>query len=113
MRRREFILSLASAADVLPFSASAQQQGMARIGALSNTSAAEYVSFLAAVREGLSDKGYIEGRNLAVDYRWADNHYDRLPGLAADLVGRRVAVLVAFGGTNATLALHAATKEIP
>ena len=114
MKRRELLTLLGGGAMIAwPVDARGQQRAMPVVGTLGNMSAAEYVPFVGALRDGLGDAGYSEGRNVAIVYRWADNHYDRLSGLAAELVGLRVAVLIPFGGTNATLALHAATKEIP
>jgi putative tryptophan/tyrosine transport system substrate-binding protein len=109
MRKREFIALLGGAA-VLPFAARAQQSAMPVIGFLRSTSAASSAHLVGALRKGLNDAGFIEGQNVAVEYRWGDDQRDRLPGLAADLVRRRVAVIVANGiavqaisGTIATI----------
>jgi putative ABC transport system substrate-binding protein len=82
------------------------------IGFLSSASPAQWTSFVAAFRQGLNDAGYIEGKNLGIEFRWAEGHYDRLPALAADLVRRQVSVLVTSGSTGA-LAAKAATSAIP
>ena len=112
MRRREFIAGLGSAA-AWPVAARAQQPGMPVIGYLGSQSADdEYKYFTAPFLQGLQETGYVEGQNVAVEYRWAENQYDRLPALAADLVRRRVAVLVA-AGTSAAVAAKPATTTIP
>ena len=108
MRRREFIAGLGGAA-AWPLVARGQQQpSMLAIGFLDSRSSDEVVSRLRAFREGLNETGYIEGENLAIVYRWADNHLERLPALAADLVSRGVAVIVT-SGQSGTLAAKAAT----
>jgi len=83
------------------------------IGFLGAPSAAPYARYVAAVHQGLKEVGYIEHQNVAMEYRWADSQYDRLPALAADLVSRRVAVIVPIGGAPATVAAKAATSTIP
>ncbi len=96
MRRREFIAGLGSAA-AWPFAARAQQSGMPVVGFISSRSPGELAGVVEAFRRGLREAGFIEGQNLTVAFRWAEGRYDRLPALAADLVGRGVAVLFAAG----------------
>jgi putative ABC transport system substrate-binding protein len=111
-RRRELVLLLGCAmmtARILR----AQQKAMPVIGLLDSTSPSPNAANVAAFRQGLSDIGYVEGKNLAIEYRWAAGHYDRLPALAADLVGRKVDVIIAMGGTSAALAANNATSTIP
>jgi putative ABC transport system substrate-binding protein len=109
VRRREFILALGGAS-AWPLAARAQQQGMPVIGFLSGTSV--WAPLVAAFRQGLSEAGYDDGRNVAIEYRWADGQYDRLPALAANLVRRQVTVIAAIT-TPAILAAKAATATIP
>jgi putative tryptophan/tyrosine transport system substrate-binding protein len=112
VRRREFITLLSSVAAVWPLTAHAQQSPLPVIGFLSSTSPDALAIRLRAFRQGLKEIGYIEGQNVAVEYRWAESQNDRLPSLAAELVRHQVALIVA-GGTPAAVAVKAATTTIP
>jgi putative ABC transport system substrate-binding protein len=112
MRRREFV-GLVGGITVVPLIARAQQASMPVIGLLGATTAQGYAAQLAAFRKGLNEAGLVEGRDVTIKYRWADDQYDRLPGLAADLVSSRVAVIATIGGNPASLAAKAATSTIP
>ena len=112
VRRREFVAAIGAAA-VWPLAARAQQPATPVIGFLRTTSAAAATQFVTAFRLGLKEEAFIEGQNVAIEYRWAENQSDRLPALVADLIGRNVAVIVATGGGSSVLAAKAATTTIP
>jgi putative tryptophan/tyrosine transport system substrate-binding protein len=113
VKRRAVITLLGGAAAVWPLAARAQQPTMPVIGYLSMRSAKSDLPMLAAFRQGLKETGFVEGKHATIEYRWGDGQYDRLPALAANLVGQRVAVIVTSGGGPAALAAKTATTEIP
>src|SRR5215468_4585608 len=112
MRRRELITLLGGAA-IWPLAARGQQPAMPVIGFLSSRSPGESAGLVAAFRQGLGESGFVEGQNLVIAFRWAEGRYDRLPGLATDLVDLRVAVLFTAGGPPSAIAAKAATATIP
>jgi putative ABC transport system substrate-binding protein len=112
MRRRAFIAGLGGAVVAWPFAVRAQQAAMPAIGLLGSAIASEWAPYVSAFHQGLGDAGYVENRNVAIEARWANGQYDRLPAMAAELVQRQVTVIVAFS-TPAALAAKTATATIP
>jgi putative ABC transport system substrate-binding protein len=113
VRRRDFIALTGGAAVAWPFGVRAQTPSMPVIGLLGSESPEEFAPYVAGFRRGLNETGYVEGKNVAIEFRWAEGHYDRVPALAADLVRRQVAVIFATGAGGGILAAKAATSTIP
>ena len=113
MRRRDFIQVTVGSAVPWPLSAHAQQRALPVIGLLSSRSPAVDAPLIALFRQGLNKTGFVEGQNVAIEYRWAEGQYDRLAGLAADLARQQVAVIITLGGDAPALAAKAGTATIP
>ena len=113
MKRRDFIALIGSTAVAWPLTAGGRQPTTPAVGYLSSGTSAGFAHFVDAFRKGLSETGYVEGRDVTFQFRWAEGHDDRLPALAADLVGRQVAVIAATGGLHPAVVAKAATSTIP
>ena len=113
MRNRRDFITLVGGAAAWPLAARAQQPAMPVIGFLYGVSAVERTEHMDAFRRGLAEIGFVEGRNVAIEYRWAEGQYDRMAWMAVDLVGRRVAAMLIGGNTTAVRAMIAATQSIP
>jgi ABC-type uncharacterized transport system substrate-binding protein len=112
-KRRDFIALIGGGAAAWPRRARTEQSAVPTVGFLGATAPGPYASVIAAFRKGLTEAGIVEGRDVAIEYRWAEEHYDRMPALADDLVRRKVSVIAAVGGTPSVLAAKAATSAIP
>src|ERR1051325_134744 len=113
IKRRDFVALVVSVTAFRPVVATAQKEATPVIGFVSSLAASDAPTVIEAFRQGLGETGYVEGRNVAIEYRWAAGHYDRLPDLIADLIRRPVAVIAAINGTPTVLAAKAATATIP
>jgi ABC-type uncharacterized transport system substrate-binding protein len=113
IERRKFLATLGGAVAAWPLGARGQQPAMPVIGLVDSTAPDVHPNLLRSFRHGLSETGYIEGRNVAIEYRWSDGQYDRVPQLAADLVRRQVAVITTIDGSASALGAKAATSSIP
>ena len=113
MRRRNLIALAGAATSLSPLAARAQQRTMPVIGFLGSASREPWEKRLRAFHQGLGESGFVEGKNVAIEYRWAEAHVDRLPALAAELTQRRVDVIAVIGGVTSTMAARAATSTIP
>jgi len=113
MKRREFIALVGGLAVSSPLAVRAQPSAMPVVGFLGSGSPDDQKNLTAATRQGLNEAGYVEGQNVTIEYRWAEGRYDRLPALAAELVNRQVALIIAAGGSDPGRAARAATSTIP
>ena len=113
IRRREFIFTLGGAAAAWPLAARAQQPSVPVIGYIGSTSPGPYADRVGVFRQGLNETGFVEGRNVAIEFRWAENEFDRMPALIADLVRQQVAVIAMAGSTSGAVAAKVATTTIP